>query len=98
MLDNGYEMQTTFWSDFSIADRFGKSAVLDTYKRAFKEWKKDIVYVTELAMVLNWKIYEHYGKNNELAELYDKLWRELDEWIIYNHSKANVDYYLKVTD
>ena len=23
MLENGYELQTTFWNDFSIADRFG---------------------------------------------------------------------------
>ena len=23
MQENGYELQTTFWEDFSIADRFG---------------------------------------------------------------------------
>ena len=39
MIVNGYEMQTTFWQDFSIADRFGIDAVKDTYNRAFKEWK-----------------------------------------------------------
>ena len=39
MLENGYELQTTFWNDFSIADRFGLSAVQDTFNRAFKEWK-----------------------------------------------------------
>jgi hypothetical protein len=27
MLENGYELQTTFWNDFSIADRFGLSAI-----------------------------------------------------------------------
>ena len=27
MRENGYELQTTFWEDFSIADRFGLSAV-----------------------------------------------------------------------
>lgn len=30
MLENGYELQTTFWNDFSIADRFGLSAIQDT--------------------------------------------------------------------
>ena len=30
MLENGYELQTTFWNDFSIADRFGLSAILST--------------------------------------------------------------------
>lgn len=27
MRENGYELQTTFWEDFSIADRFGLSAI-----------------------------------------------------------------------
>ena len=41
MQENGYELQTTFWEDFSIADRFGLTAILDTFNRAFKEWKED---------------------------------------------------------
>lgn len=31
MRENGYELQTTFWEDFSIADRFGLS-VCQLYK------------------------------------------------------------------
>ena len=27
----GYEEQTTFWDDFSIADAFGKEAIQDKY-------------------------------------------------------------------
>lgn len=38
---NGYKPFTTFWQDFSIADRFGASAVQDTFNRAFAEWKDD---------------------------------------------------------
>lgn len=34
MRENGYELQTTFWEDFSIADRFGLSAV--SYTRHFQ--------------------------------------------------------------
>lgn len=48
----GYKPKTTFWEDFSIADAFGGAAVADTFKRAFKEWRNDVVYITELAMVL----------------------------------------------
>ncbi len=33
MQENGYELQTTFWEDFSIADRFGLIAILDTFSR-----------------------------------------------------------------
>ena len=40
MKENGYEVQTTFWEDFSIAERFGLSAIQDTFNRAFKEWKR----------------------------------------------------------
>ena len=47
----GYEAQTTFWSDFSIADRFGAAAVRDTFERAMKEWKCNHIYLTELVMV-----------------------------------------------
>ena len=56
MLENGYELQTTFWNDFSIADRFGLSAIQDTFNRAFKEWKENYKYLTELVLVLNHKI------------------------------------------
>ena len=33
---NGYEMMTTSWQDFNIADKFGVAAIKDTYKRAYK--------------------------------------------------------------
>lgn len=32
----GYVPKTTFYTDFSIADRFGTAAIEDTYRRAFK--------------------------------------------------------------
>lgn len=51
MRENGYELQTTFWEDFSIADRFGLSAIQDTFKRAFEEWKNNYKYLTELILV-----------------------------------------------
>lgn len=30
----GYVPKTTFWLDFSIADKFGLNAIKDTYNRA----------------------------------------------------------------
>ena len=69
----GYETFTTFYDDFTIADRFGLSAIQDTYNRAFSEWKSSYKYLTELVLVLNWKIWEHYDKRNEdYARLYDR--------------------------
>lgn len=90
----GYKPKTTFYTDFSIADAFGAKGVLDTYKRSFDSWKDDYEYLTELVMVLNWKIFEHYKSGHmALAELYDKLWREADEWCCSNLKGEALSYY-----
>lgn len=91
--------KTTFWQDFTIADHFGKTAVLDTYQRAFNEWKENYEYLTELVMVLNWKIWEHYEKGGHtLAILYDKLWKEADEYAVNNLKDEELEYFYKTTD
>lgn len=95
----GYEPKTTFWSDFSIAEPFGEKAIRDTYKRAFKEWKNNKEYVTELVMMLNWKIWHHNDKGHDaLAHLYDELWREADEWCMKNLKGDDLKYYIRQTD
>ena len=45
MAENGYNVQTTFWEDFSAADIFGLSAIQDTFNRAFEEWKGNCKYL-----------------------------------------------------
>ena len=77
MRENGYELQTTFWEDFSIADRFGLSAIQDTFKRAFEEWKNNYKYLTELILVLNHKIWQYYGKYSINSLVY---------WVTYVHN------------
>jgi hypothetical protein len=94
----GYKPKTTFYQDFSIADRFGAGAVRDTYERAFGEWKNNVEYVTELTMALNWKIFEHYGHNDELAELYDELWKKTDKWCVENLKGEDLSYFYRTTD
>lgn len=59
MQEVGYDLITTFWEDFSIADKYGIAGVKDTYKRAFNEWKDDYKFFTELTLVLNHKIWQH---------------------------------------
>lgn len=98
MAENGYQVQTTFWDDFSIADRFGVAAIKDTYKRAFNEWKNNVVYVTELVMVLNHKIWQHYERNEEYGRLYNELWQECDTWCCDNLKGADAEYYFSTTD
>ena len=71
----GYQPITTFWEDFYIAERFGTAAIKDTYKRAFKEWKGNYKYLTELVMVLNQKIWRYYEKNDTYAYLIGRIKR-----------------------
>lgn len=94
---SGYEPMTTFWQDFSIADKFGDDAIEDTFKRIKAEWKGDYKFWTELCLVLNHKIWQWHGRDNQKARLYDRLWREADamtaEW-----TDEEQEYYFEITD
>ena len=94
-----YRMKTTFWADFGIADAFGASAIEDTFKRAFAEWKSDTEYITELALVMNWKCWEHYEKGREdTAMLYSELYYRVRDWCLDNLKGGDLEYYLRTTD
>lgn len=94
----GYKPKTTFYEDFSIAEVFGQAAVKDTYNRAFKHWKEDYEYLTELVMVLNWKIWEHYKTNPTLARLYNELWETADLYAQENLKGEELSYFYRTTD
>ncbi len=93
----GYKPMTTFWQDFSIADKFGIKAVADTYRRCSDEWKDNYKYWTELVMVLNHKIWAHYKTNVKLARLYNDLWYDAQRYVqMWNEDEQA--YYYEVTD
>lgn len=99
LLPNGKE-ETTFWQDFSIADRWGSSAIKDTFDRAFGEWKHEIKYLTELSMALNHKIWAWYEKDEEIARVYNDLWEKVNDYVYESGkvSQKDIDYYFSVTD
>lgn len=97
-LPNGYEMTTTFWEDFTIADFFGEAAVEDTFKRAFEEWKNDYIYLTELVIVLNHKIWQYYESRPNLAELYNALWEKADAYACDNLKGEELSFFYRITD
>lgn len=106
----GYQEKTTFWLDFSIAEVYGEAGIKDTYNRAKEEWKDNIEYMTELAMVLNHKSWfwnarkadtEPMRKHIEsLVQLYSNLWTEIDIFILehFENDEEAISYYLRVTD
>ena len=94
----GYTQITTFYEDFSIADNFGVKAIKDTFNRAFKEWKSNYKYLTELVMVLNWKMFRWYQKNDAYAELYQELWEKADAYACDNLKGEELSYFYRTTD
>lgn len=95
----GYKPITTFYEDFSIADNFGLDAVRDTYKRGFETAKfMGYEYLTEFVMVLNWKIWEHHGRLNHFAKLYNDLWEAADLYAQENLKGEELSYFYRTTD
>lgn len=95
----GYKPITTFYEDFSIADKFGKAAVKDTYKRALETAKfMGYKYLTEFVMALNWKIWEHYENNEPLARVYNDLWEKAAQYAVETLTGAELQYYFETTD
>jgi len=92
----GYQTITTYFMDFSIAERFGIKAIRDTYKRALLN--TDYKMMTELTMVLNHKIWFLYEKNPEIAKVYDELWRDCDKRCCETFNKEQLRYFYQVTD
>lgn len=102
-MPNGKEFQTTFWEDFTIADAFGDGAIKDTYKRAFKHWKDDFTYLTELVIVLNLKCWQWYERGNEArSKMYSDMYYEADAYALdvieREHSEEKANYYFEMTD
>jgi hypothetical protein len=97
-LPNGYEMTTTFFEDFRIAEAFGLDAVKETFNNAFKNWQFNHVYLTELAIVMSNYSIAHYDNNKELSDLYTKLYYEVDQYCMDNLKNSALEFYLRTTD
>ena len=96
----GYVPITTFWQDLTIAEHFGKEAIIDTVERAFNEWKNNYKYITELIMVINHKCWYYYKKDIKMSQLYQDLYYKYDFKAInlYEKNKEAIEYYFKTLD
>ena len=95
---NGYKPKTTFWEDFCIAEAFGKDAIIDTFNRAFKEWKDNEVYGTELSLVTNHKIHYFYKRDHDTAMVYNDLWEKINDYCNSHYEGEKAEYYFQWTD
>lgn len=100
MEEVNYESISTFYQDFTIAEFF-KGGLEDTFKRVCKHWIDNYEMFTELIIVLNHKIWEHYNKgNDELSRKYDSMWREAMSIFFekYEENEEVMRYYYQITD
>ena len=100
-MPNGKKFEYTFLSDFDIADHFGASAIKDTYKRAFNEWKTDIKAIAEMSVALNMRCWFWYQKNEALCELYQNLFYKLQDYVYRDnteYSEEELHTYWEYTD
>lgn len=93
-----YETQTTFWDDFSIAEVFGRDAILETYAKVFEEWKSSYIYLTELVMVLNWKSWVWVDKCEVYSQTYADLYYKADDYACNHLKGSELSYYYTTTD
>lgn len=96
----GYKPVTTFWDDFSIAEHFGEDAVILSFYDTFNLYRDNVIYITELSMVLNHKGWHYYvgEKNKTLSDIYFKLWEKVDQYCVENLKGEDSEYYFRVTD
>lgn len=94
------QLESTFRDDFTVAERmFGMDWIRKLYKSAFKHWKDDLKYITELVLVLNWKWWYRADRNKmEVSRLYTDLWEETHDWCCSNLKWEDLKYYLRKVD
>lgn len=93
-----FKFETTFWEEFSIADNYGSDGIVEHYKLVFGQWKDNLRYLTELVLVLNWKIYQWYGVDNTIGLTYDHLWKMTDGYAMNTLKGDDLHSYLSFLD
>ena len=94
----GYKPITTFWEDFSIAEKFGIDAIKNTYNKVFNEFKDNYKYLTELCMVLNRKLWSYYETNQIYGNIYYDLYEKTNSYALDNLKDEEFSYYYDVTN
>ena len=94
----GYELETTFWEEFSIAETYGADAIREHYEMVFSQWKGNLKYLTELVLVLNWKVAIWFGVDDRLGLTYDELCAEADAYALSTLKGDDLHYYLSTLD
>lgn len=96
----GYTPITTFWEDFSVAEKGGIVAINKTFNVAFNEWKTNIKYIAELELVMGHKaeFFASYLRNNKLKEIYYDYYKHLNNSQIEEIYSSYIDKFYEIHD
>ena len=94
----GKERKTIFYADLSIAEWFGVEEVYKTYKRVMDTWGDDLEFMCEWVIALNQKIWQLYDTDKEMAQVYNQLWQNADEYCMNHFKGDDLTAYLKYVD
>lgn len=63
-----------------------------------KAWHDNYIYLTELVLVLNHKIWHWYELDEPTARVYNELWHNAARFAEDNLKGDELQYYYKTTD
>lgn len=93
-----FKLESTFWEEFSIAESYGSDGIREHYNLVFEQWKDNLEYLTELVLVLNWKISQWFGVDDTIGLTYDELWKMTDAYALETLKGDDLHYYLSTLD
>ena len=93
-----FKFESSFWEEFSIAENYGSDGIREHYRIVFDQWKDNLRFLTELVLVLNLKIFFHYGKDDSIGQTYDELWEQTDAYALETLKGDDLHYYLSTLD
>lgn len=93
-----FKFETTFWEEFCIAENYGSDGIREHYKVVFDQWKNNLKFLTELVLVLNWKVSTWFGVDDTIGKTYDELFRKTDSFAIDTLKGDDLHYYLSTLD
>lgn len=61
----------------------------------FKEYKKDFRKLTDLAVEMRYLSRKYLDNNKRLSNMYNNLFEKINEYIVLNYSREDLNYYFK---
>lgn len=68
-----------------------------SFERILKK-DKFVEFVTTMYLYCNWRVWATYKHNKELAEKYQSVCDDIDDYIFDNYDKESIAYFVKETD